>query len=127
MRRFGLAAVMMCILGASPLTPAQSLGDLGAKLPQNGSRREAKNTKQVYSGPKKRIAVMDMEVKVNAGAANTPTSSSSTTQSTVQIPNPNDFGTGLAEMLTTALVNSGQFVVLERKALQDVNTEQAVS
>jgi curli biogenesis system outer membrane secretion channel CsgG len=56
-------------------------------------------------GPKKTIAVMDFENK--AGAA-----------SNFRI------GSGMAEMLTTSLVNSGRFIVVERQAIQDVLTEQ---
>jgi len=56
-------------------------------------------------GPKKTIAVMDFENKAGAAAEW-------------------NLGSGMAEMLTTALVNSNRFIVLERQAISDVITEQ---
>ncbi len=56
-------------------------------------------------GPKKLIAVIDFENK--AGVA-----------SKFRI------GSGMAEMLTTALIKSNRFIVVERQAIQDVLTEQ---
>jgi len=57
-----------------------------------------------YEGPKKRIAVIDFEVKVPRAHRN--------------------IGSGMAEMLTTALHETGKFIVLERKAIQDIIKEQ---
>lgn len=57
-----------------------------------------------YSGPKARIAVADFEVK----AAKT----------------TGEIGTGLREMLVTALVNSNRFSVVERQVLNAVMQEQ---
>ncbi len=57
-----------------------------------------------YSGPKSRIAVADFEVK--AAKAST------------------EIGSGLREMLVTALVNSNRFSVVERQALSAVMQEQ---
>lgn len=57
-----------------------------------------------YTGPKKRIAVVDFECKA-------PRSSWKV-------------GSGMAEMLITALHQTGRFIVLERKAIQDVIEEQ---
>ncbi|MCK4463313.1 MAG: hypothetical protein KAU58_03275 [Candidatus Omnitrophica bacterium] len=56
-------------------------------------------------GPRKTIAVMDFENKAGAAAQW-------------------NLGSGMAEMLTTALVNSGRFIVVERQAITDVLTEQ---
>jgi curli biogenesis system outer membrane secretion channel CsgG len=60
-----------------------------------------------YSGPKARIAVADFDVKA--------------AQATWQI------GSGLREMLVTALVNSKRFSVVERQALAAVMQEQELS
>lgn len=80
-----------------------------------------------YTGPKKRIGVMDMEVKIMSTATMDPTATGGvTTTTSTYIPPPTDFGTGLTEMLTTCLVNSGRFLVLERKALMDIQMEQAL-
>lgn len=59
-----------------------------------------------YTGPKKRIAVTKFENKVKGtyGSWN--------------------IGEGMAEQLTTALIKTGRFVVVERQALQDVLGEQ---
>ena len=57
-----------------------------------------------YKGPKKRIAVMDFEVKVPRAHRK--------------------IGSGMAEMLITALHETGEFVVVERKAIRDIIKEQ---
>jgi curli biogenesis system outer membrane secretion channel CsgG len=59
-----------------------------------------------YTGPKKRVAVtkFDNKVKGTYGSWN--------------------IGEGMAEQLTTALIKTGRFVVVERQALQDVLGEQ---
>jgi curli biogenesis system outer membrane secretion channel CsgG len=62
-----------------------------------------------YNGPKARIAVARFENKTAASVANWYSPS---------------IGDGMADMLTTALVNSGRFIVLERDALDSVLSEQ---
>lgn len=74
-----------------------------------------------YTGPKRRLGVMDMEVKVTTTTTPTPSGGATTT---VDVPMPTDFGQGLTEMLTTALVASKRYIVLERKALADIQAEQ---
>ncbi len=61
-----------------------------------------------YSGPKARIAVADFEVKAANRAGR-------------------EIGSGLREMLVTALINSNRFSVLERQALNAVMQEQELS
>ncbi len=82
----------------------------------------------VYTGPKKRLGVMDLEVKVTA------TSTTNFDPGRRHHNHPNggsayepDFGTGLSEMLTTALIDSGRFVVLERKMIADITAEQTLT
>jgi len=60
-----------------------------------------------YSGPKARIAVADFDVKAAKAGG--------------------DIGSGLREMLVTALINSNRFSVLERQALNAVMQEQELS
>ncbi len=61
-----------------------------------------------YDGPQARIAVARFENKAgNTGGWYNPS-----------------IGDGMADMLTTALFNSGHFIVLERQALDDVMSEQ---
>lgn len=112
MRTLPILLLGLCVV-ASP----QDLGGLA-----NAAKGAAKKKEPPpYTGPKKRLAVMDMEVKINSAASATPSSGNGST--TIDIPSPTDFGTGLTEMLTTALVNTHRFVVLERKALQDIQNE----
>jgi len=59
-----------------------------------------------YTGPKKRIAVTKFDNKTQGVWGNW------------------NIGEGMAEMLTTELMKTGRFVVIERQALQDVVDEQ---
>ncbi len=45
---------------------------------------------------------------------------------TIAIPPPSEFARGLTEMLTSVLVRTGRFVVLERTAMQQIDQEQAL-
>ncbi|MBU1189351.1 MAG: CsgG/HfaB family protein [Gammaproteobacteria bacterium] len=63
---------------------------------------------EAYNGPKARIAVARFENK-SADSNNWYNSS---------------IGDGMADMLTTALVNSGRYIVLERQTLDSVLSEQ---
>ncbi|MDD5155174.1 MAG: CsgG/HfaB family protein [Candidatus Omnitrophica bacterium] len=60
-----------------------------------------------YSGPKARIAVADFDVKAAKASG--------------------AIGSGLREMLVTALVNSNRFSVVERQALSAIMQEQELS
>ena len=60
-----------------------------------------------YSGPKARIAVADFDVKAAKASG--------------------EIGSGLREMLVTALINSSRFSVLERQALKAVMQEQELA
>lgn len=60
-----------------------------------------------YSGPKARIAVADFDVKAAKATG--------------------EIGSGLREMLVTALLNSNRFSVVERQALSAVMQEQELS
>jgi curli biogenesis system outer membrane secretion channel CsgG len=59
-----------------------------------------------YHGPKKRIAVSKFENKVRG------------------VYGSRNLGEGFAEMLTTELMKTGRFIVIERQALQDIVSEQ---
>jgi curli biogenesis system outer membrane secretion channel CsgG len=45
---------------------------------------------------------------------------------TVAIPPPSEFARGLTEMLTSVMVRTNRFIVLERAALQQIEQEQAI-
>jgi len=86
--------------------------------PVTGGDRESQNSTlekkmaqaepvyQPYYGPKKRVAVTKFENKVTGVYGNW------------------RLGEGFAEMLTTELMNTGRFIVVERQALQDIVGEQ---
>ncbi len=109
---------------------ARELRKVGAEAKAKPATAEPKSGRAAvsrYTGPKKRLGIMDMEVKVTATSAMQPMSNGGMTQTTtISIPPPTDFGTGLTEMLTTALVDSGRFICLERKAMMDIQGEQAL-
>jgi curli biogenesis system outer membrane secretion channel CsgG len=50
-----------------------------------------------------------------------------TTTVSVDIPPPAEFARGLTEMLTSVLVKTGRFTVLERAAMQQIEQEQSVA
>ena len=77
---------------------------------------------EAHAGLKRRVAVMDMAVVATTLSTQSPGSFSQTTS--MQIPPPADFALGLTEMLTTELMRTGRFIVLERKALEDITAEQ---
>jgi curli biogenesis system outer membrane secretion channel CsgG len=87
---------------------------------------------------KPRVAVMDlsgsalrMQTTVMPGqpvpiAPQYPTPGSQTTTVTVAIPPPSEFARGLTEMLTSILVSTDRFIVLERAAMQQIDHEQSL-
>jgi curli biogenesis system outer membrane secretion channel CsgG len=75
---------------------------------ESSGRSMAEAQAEAYNGPKARIAVARFDNK---------------TADSMDWYSPS-IGDGMADMLTTALVNSGRYVVLERMALDDVMGEQ---
>jgi curli biogenesis system outer membrane secretion channel CsgG len=135
MKRFAVMAVMLTVSVFAALPSAGAgLGDLADKArdtvkgkDKDQSVTESRPAMVNYTGPKKRLAVMDMEVKVTATATAEPTPAGGVVQTTtVSIPPPSDFGTGLTEMLTTSLIDSGRFLMFERKAIADIQAEQSL-
>src|SRR6056297_1976865 len=78
---------------------------------ESSGRSMADAQAENYNGPKARIAVARFENKTADAAGYAGWYSPS-------------IGDGMADMLTTALVNSGRYIVLERQALDDVLGEQ---
>lgn len=77
--------------------------------------------KQPQPGPKLRIAVVNFsgaafkeDVKKDRDSRTT----------TIALPPPADFAIGLTEMLTTELVKTGRFIVVERATIKEVTGEQ---
>ncbi|HWZ46269.1 MAG TPA: CsgG/HfaB family protein [Candidatus Saccharimonadales bacterium] len=71
-----------------------------------------------WQGPKLRLAVTDL----NSSALKNPPPPGQ--PGTAYISPPAEFARGITEMLTTALVKSGHFIVLERASLDKVTAEQ---
>jgi curli biogenesis system outer membrane secretion channel CsgG len=89
----------------------------------SGLLAAAQPSPATHQGPKKRAIVTAMEVKVQGVATTAPTPSGETTVVTLDIEQPTEFGTGLADMLVTELIASGRFIVLERMHLEEIQKE----
>ncbi len=87
----------MAGLGWAAQAGAQTYGGGGPDINQA--------TQERYDGPKARLAVAQFTNKSGKGQAA-------------------GVGTGMADMLATALFQSGRYIVLERQTLQDVLSEQ---
>jgi curli biogenesis system outer membrane secretion channel CsgG len=103
--------------------------DKGENKKEEKQKEVTPETVTSFTGPKKRLAVMDLDVKVAGQSTMAPNMGGGgyTTTSSMSIPMPSDFGTGLTEMLTTSLINSKRFIVIERKAIQDLQSEAALA
>lgn len=122
-RKFFISAsLLFTVPFAINSVKAQSVGDLLKKASHKGKTEGEKLHLPPYFGPKKRLAVLSLDIKVTDTNSTVPSNGGSS--NTIQIPPPSDFGTGLTEMLTTALMDSKRFIVLERSDLQDIQTEQ---
>jgi curli biogenesis system outer membrane secretion channel CsgG len=87
----------------------------------NNDRNPPPSTFSTWTGPKLRLAVID----INGSALKTQVATQpAVTITTVAIPPPADFARGMTEMLTTSLVKTDRFVVLERAAMDKVVAEQ---
>lgn len=79
-----------------------------------------------YNGPKARVAVADFEWKVGgSGSTTTITSGGQTIE--VSHSNQRGYTTGLRDMLTTAMVQSQRYRVLERQNLGSLQQEMSLS
>ena len=95
-----LLIITSCCLFVAALSGCASLRRPSARIDNNAGATPL----PPYSGPKARIAVADFEVKAAKAGG--------------------EIGSGLREMLVTALINSNRFSVLERQALNAVIQEQ---
>lgn len=105
---------------------ALSLLCLGAVVAAEEQSKQAPPKPPPYTGLKKRIAVMPI---VTSGATATRRTTSGDDVMTESVTwnseaDPGQVGAALTEQLTTALINTGRFIVLERKALDEVLGEQ---
>ena len=111
------------VTGATALATAA----WGISVPQ--ARAESKPTggqaapSRPYAGPKKRLAVADMDVEAAVRSARYGSRSSTS----YSITSPTEFGRGMTEMLTTSLLKTDRFLLVERKNLNDIQDEQALA
>ncbi|HLG18039.1 MAG TPA: CsgG/HfaB family protein [Blastocatellia bacterium] len=80
-----------------------------------------KEVQPPWTGPKLRIAVMSISGTAFREYVKEDRDSRSTT---IALPPPAEFALGLTEMLTTELVKTGRFIVVERASIKDVTGEQ---
>lgn len=92
-----------------------------ASLKNNGITNE--NIMPEYYGPKKRIAVMGFEDKVPKTPERLSLLEILFGRQGAQSDN---LGIGMSDMLTTSLVESNRFIVVERQNLEDVMKEQSL-
>jgi len=100
-----LAAFLVIIAGSlfSGCASLETLGQPTARVDNNAGTQAP----PPYNGPRARIAVADFDVKAAKAGG--------------------EIGSGLREMLITALVNSHRFRVVERQALNAVMKEQELA
>jgi len=98
-----LLFILVCVFMIANFTGCASLSEPTAQVDNNAGTSPL----PLYSGPKARVAIADFDVKA--------------AQATYEI------GSGLREMLVTALINSSRFSVVERQALAAVMQEQELS
>lgn len=79
------------------------------------------NSTQLQTGPKIRVAVVNFSGAAFKEDVKKDRDSRSTT---IALPPPTDFALGLTEMLTTELVKTGRFIVVERATIKEVTGEQ---
>lgn len=79
-----------------------------------------------FTGPRLRAAVSGFDLSIQAIRSFAQAPSGLPTEADIDIVEPQEFGTGMSDMLVTALIDSKRYVVLERKNLKDVDDELAI-
>ena len=103
-----------------------ALGAVSTVAFGQGAQKPPTSGLQPYFGPKKRAVVSDLEVKVQNVTTTVSTPSGNTSVVSLDLQQPTEFGSGLTEMLITALLESKRFIVLDRKTIEDFATERAL-
>lgn len=117
---------------ASWLACTVSIGVLLASTPVSGLSQSTATPAEpaALGAPQLRVAVMDLSgsaLRMQTTQLVQPIPGGAVgqvSQTSVAIPPPAEFARGLTEALTTSLVRTNRFVVLERAALQQVQQEQ---
>jgi curli biogenesis system outer membrane secretion channel CsgG len=100
---FRLLSIIILVIGFVGCATMESMTQPTARVDNNAGAQPL----PPYSGPRARIAIADFDVKA--------------ARATFEI------GSGLREMLITALVNSNRFSVVERQVLDAIMKEQELS
>ena len=79
-----------------------------------------------YSGPRARVAVADFEWKVDESARTTKIGFGGQTM-TISSSESSGYTTGLRDMLTTAMVQTKRYRVLERQNIDSLKSEMALA
>ncbi len=114
MKRLAIALLAVAFLFGMAFTAA-----IAAEKAEN--KGVEKEDLPKYVGPKKRIAVMDMAYESSYSGEYG--EFMKWLKETTRTYEKNDLGDRLTEMLTTALMDTGRFIVLERKAINDIRDE----
>jgi curli biogenesis system outer membrane secretion channel CsgG len=80
-----------------------------------------------YNGPKAKVAVADFEWKVGGSGSTTTITGAGGQPITISHSRQQGYTTGLRDMLTTALVQSKRYRVLERQNISSLQQEMALS
>jgi curli biogenesis system outer membrane secretion channel CsgG len=91
------------------------------------TRMEAQGIGVAPEAGRLRLAVMELNgsaLRIQQTQGQVPQGGGVQTTQTVNLPPPPEFARTLTEILTTSLINSNRFVVLERQQLQTVMAEQ---
>jgi len=107
MQRF-IRTLMVAVTAAILLAGCPTGAGTSSNVRESSGRNMAEVQAEAYNGPKARIAVARFDNK---------------TADSYNWYSP-EIGDGMADMLTTALVNSGRYIVLERQNLDTVLSEQ---
>ena len=78
------------------------------------------------SGSALKMQTTQMPMAAPPPVYNAPPATGQQTTVTIDIPPPSEFARGLTEILTTVMVRTGRFVVLERAAMQQIDQEQSI-
>jgi len=103
-----MTGLMLALSGAGIASDLAAQAGTEVSVRENTGRNMAEVQAEHYNGPKARIAVARFENK---------------TADSYDWYSPS-IGDGMADMLTTALVNTGRYIVLERENLDTVLAEQ---
>ncbi|MBN1828014.1 MAG: hypothetical protein JW884_02565 [Deltaproteobacteria bacterium] len=80
-----------------------------------------------YDGPRARAAVADFEWKVGGGSSSTTISGFGASPITIKSSHNEGYAQGLRDMLTTTMVQSKRYRVLERQNLSSLQQEMALT